>query len=144
MLAPSEKGVLDGEACRSEARTVADQEVDTAAMAADADTLGRAAADAVGAVDGLITTQRTASGFGSSPAGDALREVCDVWLRGVDSIALHVDWLARYTQQVANAFDATGTTLAESYTPLRTEGDLPPIVVDETDPDSPNYNPFLA
>lgn len=123
---------------------MADQEVDAAAMAADADMLGRAAADAVSAVDGLITTQRAEGGFGSSPAGAALREVCDVWLHGIDSIASHVDWLARYTQQVANAFHATDTTLAESYTPIHTEDDLPPIVIDETDPDSPDYNPFLA
>jgi uncharacterized protein YukE len=123
---------------------MADQEVDAAAMAADADMLGRASADAVGAVDGLITAQRAADGFGSSPAGDAFREVCDLWLHGIDSIASHVDWLARYTQQVANAFHATDTTLAESYTPIRTEDDLPPIVIDETDPSSPHYNPYLA
>lgn len=123
---------------------MAEHEVDPAAMAADADTLGRAAADAVGAVDGLITAQRAVTAFGSSPAGEAFRDVCDVWLHGIDSIASHIGWVARYTQQVATAYDATDTTLAESYTPIHTEDDLPPIVIDQTDPSSPDYDPFLA
>lgn len=123
---------------------MADQEVDAAAMAADADTLSRATSDAVAAVDGLITAQRYDTAFGTAPAADAFREVCDVWLHGIDSIASHIDWLARYTQQVATAFEATDTTLAESYTPIHTEDDLPPAVIDDLDPNHPDYNPVLA
>ena len=124
---------------------MADQEVDPAAMAADADALGRGGSDVVDAADALILARRLAAdAFGTSPASGALADFCTVWLGGTESMGSRVAALADYTQRVANAFGAVDRKLEATYTPVRDESELPPVAVDNLDPDSPYYNPYIA
>ena len=124
---------------------MADQEVDAVALAADADTLGHAGARVTAAADALVAAHRlAASAFGTTPAKDAFDDVCTTWLKGCDSIGGYVGWLATYTQRLANAFGAVDRSLIETYTIVKTQSDLPPVIIDNTDPSSDNYNPYLA
>ncbi len=121
-----------------------DQEVDAAKLAADGDALGHAGARVSAAADALVAAHRLAAAFGSTPAKDAFDDVCTTWLKGCDSIGGHVAWLATYTQRLANAFGAVDRSLVETYTPVKTQSDLPPVIIDNTDPGSDSYNPYLA
>ena len=124
---------------------MADQEVDAAALAVDADTLGKAGGEVTEAADALIAAHRLAAeAFGDTPAQEAFADVCSTWLKGCDSIGTHVAWIATYTQRLANAFGAVDRSLIETYTTVKSPSDLPPVIIDNTDPSSDNYNPYLA
>ena len=113
---------------------MADQEVDAGAMAHDADELGEAAASAARARDALIEFAYLPLGNKLGPIEDAFDVCRNTWMHGIDVIAAHTGWAARYTQDVAEAFGATDKELEDSYTPLYTDQDLPPVI---TDPNAP-------
>jgi hypothetical protein len=103
-------------------------------MAHDADELGKAAADVASARDRIVEFAGLPLGADLGPIEEAFELVCGTWLHGLDVIAAHTGWVAEYTQDVAEAFGATDQELEDSYTPLYTWDDLPPVI---QDPDAP-------
>lgn len=100
--------------------------VDADALAGDADTIGRAARSASEARDAINAAWRLAgSAFGSTPGSTALSDCCRVWVEGTNTIALFVDSLATYTQNIATAYGATDTTLAAHATAMYGADALP-------------------
>ena len=100
--------------------------IDSAAMAAEADSLGTAASTVTGARDAINAAWRTgAAAFGSTPVVGAFDECCQVWVTGTNSIGQLTQYVAQYTQDIANAFGATDTMLAASATQMYDPSTLP-------------------
>ena len=95
-------------------------------MAGDADTLGRAAASTTNARDAINAAWKLAgSAFGSTPAVGALNACCQVWVDGTNTIGQFTQYLAQYTQDVANAYGASDTSLAASASAMYDPSTLP-------------------
>lgn len=100
--------------------------IDANAMVADADSLGSAANSITGARDAINEAWKSAgTAFGSTPVTLALDECCRVWVDGTNVIGQLTQYVAQYTQDVANAFDATDQTLAASATQMYDPSTLP-------------------
>jgi hypothetical protein len=100
--------------------------IDAAAMAGDADTLGRAASSATNARDAINAAwQLAGSAFGSTPAVQALDACCQVWVDGTNTVGQLIQYAAQYTQDVANAYGATDRSLAASASQMYDKSTLP-------------------
>jgi hypothetical protein len=100
--------------------------IDAAAMATEADSLGNAASTVTGARDAINTAWKTGgTAFGSTVVVGAFDECCRVWITGTNSIGQLTQYVAQYTQNIANAFGSADQTLASSATQMYDPSTLP-------------------
>ena len=100
--------------------------IDADAMAAQADALGRAAQSVTSARDAINAAWKTAkSAFGSTAVEPAFDDCCRVWVDGANVIGQLTQYVAQYTQEIANSFGATDQTLAASATRMYDPSTLP-------------------
>lgn len=103
-----------------------DLTIDSAAMAVDADSLGHAAAGVSTARDEVNSAWKSGTAaFGSTPVAAAFDGCCQVWVDGMNTIAQLTQYVAQYTQDIANAFGAADTQLAASATQMYDKSTLP-------------------
>lgn len=103
---------------------MADTVIDGGQMAGLADTLAGASLDACNARDWLV------SAWGLDDVvpdlmKDAFTQFCKTWITGTDSAGQYIDFLAQYTQAIANAYCAVDQKLADSYNPLHDRSEMP-------------------
>jgi uncharacterized protein YukE len=111
--------------------------IDSNAMAADADSLGRAAASVSSARDALNSAWQAGGGaFG--PIEAAFGSCCRVWVDGLNTVAQLTQYAAQYTQDIANAFGSTDTQLAASATQMYAPSTLPKPGTHYKSPDTSN------
>lgn len=100
--------------------------IDADAMAGDADRLGRAAASVSNARDAINAAWKMGgAAFGNTPVVSAFDACCQVWVDGTNTIAQLTQFVAQYTQDIANAFGSTDTQLAASASQMYDKSTLP-------------------
>lgn len=118
-----------------------DIDVDADAMAADADSLGMTSLRISDVRDAINDAwKRGPEAFGDLPAAAAFDGCCSTWVGALTSIGTLVEGTGHYTQDVANAFDATDTLMSGGMASMYDEGDLPEEgeTRTEVDPNDPN------
>jgi uncharacterized protein YukE len=114
-----------------------DLTIDSNAMAADADSLGRAAASVSSARDAINSAWKAGGGaFG--PIEAAFDSCCRVWVDGTNTIAQLTQYAAQYTQDIANTFGSTDTQLAASASQMYDQSTLPKPGTHYKSPDTSN------
>jgi hypothetical protein len=111
--------------------------IDADAMAADADSIGRAARSVSDARDAINSAWK-AGGGGFGPIAGAFDSCCRVWVDGTNTIAQLTQFAARYTQDIANAFGAADTQLAASASQMYEPSTLPKPGTHYKAPDTSN------
>lgn len=98
--------------------------IDPGEMAGLADTLAGASLDACNARDWLVSAWKL-EWAAPDLLKDAYVQFCKTWIAGTDSTGQYVDFLAQYTQAIANAYCAVDQKLAESYNSLHDKSEMP-------------------
>jgi len=103
-----------------------DVEIDSAAVAVDADALGTTGGKLGAVRDDLNGAwSQGSSAFGSSPAAEAFDECSSAWIGAMHTLAYLFDGLGTYTQDIATEFGALDTTMSGWISPTYTTDDLP-------------------